>query len=95
MTTTSPGTSLIHDADGIDSDSAEDLVHPELVYEFARRQGTGSAASIAVALIATGVLWGQLPLEILLSWTALQAVLAIASWLRWRPFTDRDILESV
>ena len=94
MTTTSPGTSLIHDADGIDSDSAEDLVHPELVYEFARRQGTGSAASIAVALIATGVLWGQLPLEILLSWTALQAVLAIASWLRWRPFTDRDILES-
>lgn len=94
MTITASGTNLINDADGIDGDSVQGLVHPELVYEFARRQGTGSAVTVAVALIVTGVLWGQLPLEILLFWTAAQVIVAIASWLRWRPFTDRSRLDS-
>lgn len=96
MTTTSLSTDPINDANGInaDTDVAPGAVHPELVYEFARRQGVGCAVTVAVALTVAAVLWNQVPIDVLLSWTAMQVVLAIASWLRWHRFTDRNMLEN-
>lgn len=94
MTSTSLGTNLVNDTNGIDIDSDQKVVHRELVREFARRQGVGSAVTVAVAIIVTVVLWKQVPVDILLSWTAAQITLTIASWLRWQPFTDRNMLQN-
>ncbi|MEP4380196.1 MAG: ATP-binding protein [Alphaproteobacteria bacterium] len=93
MTTTSLGIDPEDPVGGVETEVDRQRMHGELVHEFSRRQGIGAAATIGVTLVVSAVLWRHLSVDILLGWTIAQIILATANWMRWRPFTDRAVLD--